>query len=82
MKRIARDETRHAALAWRVASWIHGRLRAPERRRVLKAGRDAVEEIAIAVGRPLDLALLEATGLPGQAQAREMVAEMKLALWG
>jgi len=33
MRRIAEDETRHAALAWRVAAWIEPRLSDRQRRR-------------------------------------------------
>jgi hypothetical protein len=40
MKRIARDETRHAALAWTLAAWLEPRLDAAARERV-RAARDA-----------------------------------------
>jgi hypothetical protein len=42
MVRIARDETRHAALAWQVARWLTPRLRADSRRRVRDAMVDAI----------------------------------------
>jgi hypothetical protein len=42
MARIARDETRHAALAWQVARWLTPRLRADSRRRVRDAMVEAV----------------------------------------
>ena len=32
MRRIARDETRHAALAWTIAAWAEPRLGEPARR--------------------------------------------------
>jgi hypothetical protein len=51
LRRIARDETRHAELAWDVAHWIEARLELPARRRVERARARAVERLGREVAR-------------------------------
>ncbi len=46
MQSIARDECRHAELAWAVHAWASPRLSADERRRVDDAMRAAVADVA------------------------------------
>jgi hypothetical protein len=60
---IARDEARHAALAWRVFDWLEGRLDEKGRARVREACADAASEAA----RPLPVRgdLARVLGLPG-----------------
>jgi hypothetical protein len=53
---IARDETRHAALAWAVDRWSQGLLAPAARRRVSEARREAIERLVDAplAGLPRD----------------------------
>ncbi len=70
MRRIARDETRHAALAHAVDAWLHGVLGASERAAVERARQEAIarleDEAPIALG---DVAR-EALGIPEAAELR------------
>lgn len=45
LKKIARDETRHAELAHDVAVWLDGKLTMPERAAVAKARAEALESL-------------------------------------
>jgi hypothetical protein len=74
--RIARDETRHAALAWTVAAWAHERLPEGARRRVARARRAAVEAVARSLGYYVDASLTRRVGLPRPSEARALFAEM------
>jgi hypothetical protein len=72
MGRIARDETRHAALAWEVARWLSPRLGAESRRRVKEAMIDAVATLRReAAATPSDVAL--ELGLPTGTEASALV---------
>jgi hypothetical protein len=64
---IARDECRHAELAWAVHAWMAPRLSADERRRVHDAMREAVAEIA--ARDPRGAALLFASRPDGEGVA-------------
>ena len=72
---IARDEARHAALAWRVHRWALSRLDEPARR-----------ECARALRRELDGCFEDATaralGVPTGAAARALASAIDGALWG
>jgi hypothetical protein len=48
MARIARDETRHAALAFQVDAWLRGRLGRAARGRVSVARQRALGDLAFA----------------------------------
>jgi rubrerythrin len=72
MARIARDETRHAALAWSLAQWVEQRLDTRERAQVTAARRAAL--------RVLQCEMLHANeedrvelGLPTRAEAARML---------
>ena len=69
---IARDETRHAALAWEVAAWLDGRLNAAERAQVATARQRSLRRLrrALTHSPPAGLA---AAGLP---RADEVAALM------
>jgi hypothetical protein len=79
MKQIARDETRHAALAWKVASWLNGRLAPTARERVKEARRAAAMKLLGArhQARP-EMARL---GLPNAPQATSLVAGLFDTMW-
>jgi hypothetical protein len=71
MRIVARDETRHAALSWRIAEFMHGKLTAHESERVLRAQqaalRDLVDEIEEPCRREQEL-----LGTPCRAQAQRL----------
>ncbi len=76
MASIARDETRHAALAFAVDAWLGGRLDSNARGRVDQARRDALAELA---GASMDVpeGLRGALGLPSGVQARALAEGMQ-----
>jgi hypothetical protein len=72
MTRIARDETRHAALAWALARWLAPRIGADGRAAVKNAMRAAVASLREEVARtPADVA--RPLGLPTGRDARALV---------
>jgi rubrerythrin len=76
MKRIARDETRHAALAWAVARWAESRLDRKARTRVARARAAAHRELLRDLGAELpDRERLEA-GLPSARESRAIAAKL------
>lgn len=68
MKRIARDETRHAALAWAVAAWLEPRLNRDARARVREA-RSAEARIVVAQADDPRAAIAIARALWSEAAA-------------
>jgi ribulose kinase len=81
MRPIARDETRHAALAWEVARWAEGRLDTRARARVRDAMREAVRSLRDEVATvPRDAAA--ELGLPSGVEARALVDAFASALVG
>jgi hypothetical protein len=80
MARIARDETRHAALAWQVAGWLHGKLDVEARARVAEARRDAaLELIRSPAGSHWGSAA--ALGLPDAEAMKQLATLARAALW-
>ena len=76
MKRIARDETEHAALSWRILAWSTSRLDRSARARVRIAMRTAVAELHRgAIDLPNEL------GLPRAAEQRRLLAGLARTLW-
>ena len=75
MKRIARDETRHSALALQVNGWLKGRLNPAARARVDEARRQALGDLVATCdsGPP---ALRSSLGLPSRSLAHDLVAEI------
>lgn len=84
LRRIARDETRHAELAWAIDRWLGPRLSTAQRRRVREARISAVAELAREVRVALPAAERERLGLPGSEEAGALLAELdrSLALTG
>jgi hypothetical protein len=80
MRVIARDETRHAALAWRVDAWARGRLSVDECAS-LDAIRDReVQALREEVRRPTE-ARRRALGFPCGDDAQRLVAACTQGLW-
>ena len=78
---IARDELRHAELAFAVARWLHPRLDDLGRRRVREARCAAADELARDIARPTPPRLVAAVGLPSSEAARGLVADLRARLW-
>jgi hypothetical protein len=78
--RIADDETRHAALAWKVAAWLDGKLGEEARAKVREARRSAVDDLAATahVAPPRDW--VDDLGLPSAPAAARMVEQLKASL--
>jgi hypothetical protein len=78
MKGVARDEVRHAALAWRIADWLDARLDVRTRARVRRARGAALESTAAAIARegPGD----ERLGLPTAERLGAILASLADAL--
>jgi hypothetical protein len=81
MRRIARDETRHAALALRVAKWAERKLDVAARRRVADAKRAAVVQVFAELEYDLSPDVAQVAGVPSSAQARRMAATLTEELW-
>jgi hypothetical protein len=75
MARIARDETRHAALAFDIDAWLRTRLEASARARIEGARRDAFANLtAASVETPA--AIRVPLGLPTRRQSQALAREM------
>jgi hypothetical protein len=81
MKRIARDEIRHAALSWAVAAWLELQLDAAARRRVRDAQSKAVAALIHAAAHEPHESMTERLGIPSASQARAVLAELQANLW-
>jgi hypothetical protein len=80
MTTIARDETRHAALAWAVDSWSQALLAPAARRRIRAARLEAIEEVADASLAGLSRDDRAQAGLPDEDGAARMAGELGAAL--
>jgi hypothetical protein len=81
MKRISRDETRHAALSWQVQRWLETRLDAEARARVARARNAAALELLEAVRTETTPGFAERIGLPAAPLAYQLATELASALW-
>jgi hypothetical protein len=75
MRGIARDELRHAALAYRLAEWFDTKLDARARARVAEARTRALCSLEDALAKPA--AAVPTLGLPEAAHARLALAAMR-----
>jgi hypothetical protein len=81
MGRIARDETRHAALAWRVANWVEDRLDAGAKARVRAARQASIETLLEELDYQASESLTSVAGVPSGAQAQELATALRSELW-
>jgi hypothetical protein len=80
MTRIAKDETRHAALSWSIAAWAENQLSPAARRRVTARGTAAVSELLKATATPpLDVARI--AGLPDRTTQIALLRALDRTLW-
>lgn len=81
MMRIARDETRHAALSWNVGRWLETRLDTQAKRQVSLAKRAAAQELVNSTRSEPEAPFADVVGLPTRAQASQLAREMQRTLW-
>jgi hypothetical protein len=80
MRQVARDETRHAELAWAIDAWAGRRLGVAARRRVAEARRAASAALSGEVVEPPPL-LAQVAGVPSASQSRYFIARATQQLW-
>ncbi len=78
MREIARDEARHAALAWAVAAWLEPRLSPSGRARARRARAAAARDLARQPAAPMDV--VRGAGLPNEEARRVLVTELQRSL--
>jgi hypothetical protein len=76
MRRIAREETRHAALSLDLQTWIEARLDTAARERVRAARTRALRELAAELDRPPEPELVAVAGLPSPSAAARLYREL------
>jgi hypothetical protein len=81
MMRIARDETRHAALSWSVAHWLESRLDSAAKRNVERAKLAAARELSSSIANEAEPSFAALAGLPSRAEAMALAAQLERALW-
>jgi len=81
MMRIARDETKHAALSWSVGRWLETRLDRHARCQVEAAKRAAARELVSLAAHDVPPSLADVAGLPRAGEASQLAQAMTRALW-
>ncbi len=81
LRRIARDEVRHAALAWKIADWAENQLDHAAQTRVEQAMREAAATLIHETEGTSHPALTRIAGLPTQAELHRMATELSRAIW-
>lgn len=82
MQRIARDETRHAALSWQLAAYCDARLTKTQRVQVRERQQRAVDALGKRLAAPIDARLAQVAGLPTASAARALFGRIANELWG
>jgi hypothetical protein len=81
MRPIARDELRHADLAWAVARWLDLRLAPAARARVARARCRAARTLLRRVSRKVDPDLVAHLGIPSTHHASAIALDLAESLW-
>jgi hypothetical protein len=81
MRRIARDETRHAATSWQLHRWLDPRLGARARNRVREAMDNAVRRLRAELTSAPPRDETSRAGLPPPEEARRLFEQCCTALW-
>jgi hypothetical protein len=81
LRPIARDEQRHAELAWECDAWFSARLSPAARGRVAGARDQAVADLAAALSHEPHPDLIALAGVPSRRVAAHLYAETRAALW-
>lgn len=82
MKRIARDETQHAALSWQLGAWLETRLDRGARERVRAAKQEAIATLREETRARTQSALAPSLGLPTPSRSIAMLDGLAQTLWG
>jgi hypothetical protein len=80
-RRIAEDELSHAALAFRIASWIEGQLEPAGRERVLAARAKGVETLMSELETEVSSELATLAGVPEPKAAIALARQLRRSLW-
>ncbi len=81
MRQIARDETRHAALAWDVAEWLDSRLSTDERRKVSAARAEASSTLRRELAAAIAPELTVRAGMPTSRESLALFDAIAPELW-
>jgi hypothetical protein len=81
MRKIARDELRHAELSFGVARWLEAKLDGPARARVRRARDGAARELLCAARREPPRELVSELGLPTARHASAIARDLFAAFW-
>ncbi len=81
MQAIAKDETRHAALAWGIATWAKTKLDQEARARVDEAVDSAVRELEADAARAQHPDVVRAAGVPSASAQVELIGKLRHMLW-
>ena len=81
MSSIARDETRHATLAWDLTRWLDTRLRAGARARVAARRRVAIRDLAREATIDPPTAVRLRLGVPSATEGRRLLDALDQMLW-
>ena len=81
MRRIAIDETRHAALAWEVDRWCERTDGAAARRRVRAARAHAISALQTELRNQPATEVVELLGVPSPVDAIRLHATLARSLW-
>jgi rubrerythrin len=73
MRKIARDETAHAALSWELARWAHARLAPEERARVEAARLRAITELRSELAEEPPREIIDRAGFPTAREAEVLL---------
>ncbi len=81
LRRIAEDETRHAALSWQIAEWLDAHLTAAERAQVRDAMAQAVTALRQEMAEPPNAEVRSIAGLPGPAETAPWIEQLSSLIW-
>ncbi len=81
LARIARDETRHAALSWAIQQWLEPRLNRVERAQVRRARSEAAQELWRELEQPAPRDERKVLGFAEPHEARGLLAALRRELW-
>lgn len=81
LRRIAADETRHAALSWAIDAWVRGRLGTAGRRALDEARREAVATLRAEAAREWPAEVATIAGMPGAEASTRLLAGLDAGLW-
>ncbi|WP_043710632.1 ferritin-like domain-containing protein [Corallococcus macrosporus] len=81
MARIAEDETRHAALSWKIDQWAQARLSGSEREVLQLAKQRAAAALREEAAAPVNPVLVSEAGLPSPEVAVALVDTLARELW-